>query len=214
MEELRTRVARALLEINAVGFTPEKPVTFKSGIISPVYVDNRVLPFYPSQWHIVIEGFQTLIASEQIPFDTLAGVAVGGVPHSAALAYVLGRPSVFVRKEAKEHGKQKRVEGGDVREKRVLLIEDLVTTGGSSLEGVNALRAEGAVVEHVAAIVGYDFAEAERAFASATLQLHTLTNFTALLEEGLMMGKLMPEQMTVVNQWFKDPYTWGRTCEP
>lgn len=214
MEELRTRVARALLEINAVGFTPDKPVTFKSGIISPVYVDNRVLPFHPIQWHIIIEGFQTLLAGASIPFDVLAGVAVGGIPHSSALAYALNRPSVFVRQAAKEHGKQKRIEGGDVRGRRVLLVEDLVTTGGSSLDGVNALRAEGAIVEHVTAIVSYDFAEAERAFSGANVQLHTLTNFTALLEEGLLMGKLTQEQLALVSQWFKDPYTWGRPCEP
>lgn len=213
MDELRRQVARALLEVNAVGFTPDKPVTFKSGIISPVYVDNRVLPFHPAQWRIIIDGFQALLANERIPFDALAGVAVGGIPHSSALAYMLGRPSVFIRKEAKEHGKQKRIEGGDIRGRRVLLIEDLVTTGGSSLDGVNALRAEGAIVEHVVAIVGYDFVEAERAFSTAGVQLHTLTNFAALMETAVTMGKLTPPQMDVVSQWFKDPYTWGRTCE-
>lgn len=214
MEELHTRVARALLEVNAVGFSPDKPITFKSGILSPIYVDNRVLPFHPVQWHTIIEGFQTLIEAETLAFDALAGVAVGGIPHSSALAYALGRPSVFVRKEAKEHGKQKRVEGGDVTGRRVLLVEDLVTTGGSSLDSVRALRNEGALVEHVLAIVGYNFAEAERAFAQANIHLHTLTNFTVIMEEALMMGKLDKEQMAVVNQWFKDPYTWGRSCEP
>lgn len=213
MEELHTRVARALLEINAVGFSPDKPITFKSGILSPVYVDNRILPFYPAQWHTVVEGFETLIAVEKPIFDTLAGVAVGGIPHSSALAYSMGRPSVFVRKEAKEHGKQKRVEGGNVRGRQVLLVEDLVTTGGSSLDGINALRAEGAVVEHVLAIVSYGFAEAQKAFVQANIKLHTLTNFTAILEEALMMGKLGEAEIGVINDWFKDPYTWGRSCD-
>lgn len=214
MEELHTRVARALLEINAVGFSPDKPITFKSGILSPIYLDNRVLPFHPAQWHTVIEGFQTLLKAEQPAFDVLAGVAVGGIPHSSALAYALGRPSVFVRKEAKEHGKQKRVEGGDITGRRVLLVEDLVTSGGSSLDSIHALRAEGGVVEHLLAIVSYDFLQARQAFEQAAVQLHTLTNFTVIMEEALMMGKLNPDQITVINEWFKDPYTWGRSCEP
>lgn len=214
MEELHTRVARALLEINAVGFSPDKPITFKSGILSPVYVDNRILPFFPAQWYTVIAGFETLISAEGINFDALAGVAVGGIPHSSALAYAMGRPSVFVRKEAKEHGKQKRVEGGDVDGKRMLLVEDLVTTGSSSLDGIAVLREEGAVVEHVLAIVSYGFAEAQQAFTEANIQLHTLTNFTAILEEALMMGRLGQAEIATINDWFKDPHNWGRSCEP
>ena len=202
------RVARALLEVNAVGFTPDKPVTFKSGIISPVYVDNRILPFHPAQWHTVIEGFQSLIASAGLTFDALAGVAVGGIPHSSALAFALGRPSVFVRKEAKEHGKQKRVEGGDIQGKRVVLVEDLVTTGGSSLDSISALRSEGARVDDLVAIVGYGFAEAQQAFDRAGVRLHTLTNFTVVLGEALAMGKLEQSHVELVSAWFKDPHHW------
>src|SRR5689334_11197583 len=120
---MKEAVARALLEIGAVGFSPNEPIRFKSGILSPVYVDNRKLPYYPQQWGIIIEGFKLQVKS--IHFDVIAGVAVGGVPHSAALGYALQMPSLFVRKEAKEHGKGQRVEGGEVSGKRVLLVEDL-----------------------------------------------------------------------------------------
>src|SRR5262245_62097897 len=106
------QVARALLEIEAVGFSPQAPVTFKSGIVSPVYVDSRRLPYHPLQWRLVIEAFKAL--AETLAFDVIAGVAVGGVPHSSALAYVMQKPSVFVRKDAKEHGKKQLVEGGQV----------------------------------------------------------------------------------------------------
>lgn len=208
METLETRIARALLEINAVGFTPDRPITFKSGIVSPVYVDNRSLPYYPSQWRNVIEGFQSLVHRLQLHFDVIAGVAVGGVPHSAALAYALERPSVFVRKEAKEHGKQKRIEGGSVQGRRVLLIEDLVTTGGSSLDGVAALREEGAIVEHTLAIVSYGFPEALTAFEAAGVQLHTLTHFQAILEQAQQSGKLNFPQSAVILDWLKDPHNW------
>src|SRR5215813_8298696 len=123
MHEGSTSVARALLEIDAVGFVPDMPIRFKSGILSPVYIDNRRLPYHPQQWHIVIEGFQSLIGRESLAFDAIAGVAVGGVPHSSALAYSLNCPSVFIRKEAKEHGTKKLVEGGDVARQHVVLVE-------------------------------------------------------------------------------------------
>lgn len=209
MDTIQVRVARALLQINAVGFTPDHPITFKSGIISPVYVDNRTLPYHPHQWHTVIEGFQAIIEAEQLTLDVLAGVAVGGVPHSSALAYALGRPSVFVRKEAKGHGTQKRVEGGAVSGQRVLLVEDLVTTGGSSLEGVTALRDEGAIVTDLLAIVSYGFTEAQAAFAAANVRLHTLTNFAVIVEEAPPLGKLGTDAIATVNAWFKDPHNWS-----
>ncbi|MBE2267802.1 MAG: orotate phosphoribosyltransferase, partial [Anaerolinea sp.] len=128
---MNNSVAWTLVEVGAVGFSVQKPITFKSGILSPVYVDNRILPFHPASWHVVIDGFKNLVEQKPINFDVIAGVAVGGVPHSAALAYELRMPSVFVRQESKDHGRGKRVEGGDVNKKRVLLVEDMVTTGAS-----------------------------------------------------------------------------------
>src|SRR5690606_3444272 len=122
-------VAQALLEIDAIGYTADAPITFKSGIISPVYVDNRKLPYYPNQWRVVIDAFQDILQQEDELCEVVAGVAVGGVPHSATLGYLLRRPSIFIRKDAKEHGQKKLVEGGDVNGRHVVLVEDLVTTG-------------------------------------------------------------------------------------
>ena len=201
-------IAQALITIGAVGFTPDKPITFKSGILSPVYVDNRILPFHPLQWHQVIDGFRRLIERERLAFDTIAGVAVGGVPHSAALAYTLNAPSVFVRKEAKGHGKGKQVEGGDVNGRTVLLVEDLVTTGGSSLEGVGALRSEGAAVTDVLAIVSYGFPEAVAAFESADVRLHTLVDFETILQAALALERLTPEDADLIRAWMRDPHGW------
>ncbi len=203
-------VAEALLSIDAVGFTPQKPITFKSGILSPVYVDNRRLPYFPRQWSIVIEGFKALLKEKDLHFDVVAGVAVGGVPHSATLGYLLGVPSVFIRKEAKEHGKQKRVEGGEVANKRVLLIEDLVTSGGSSLNAVQALREEGAVVTDLVSIVSYGFPEATENFAHAEMRLHTLTSFKLILEHSLSQARFSPDEASLIQDWFKDPYQWGK----
>lgn len=204
---MKTAVAQALLEIGAVGFSPDKPIRFKSGIISPVYVDNRKLPYHPKQWGIVIEGFKE--NAQTLVYELIAGVAVGGVPHSAALGYALQMPSVFVRKEAKEHGKGQQVEGGEVADKRVLLVEDLVSTGGSSLAGVEALREAGAIVDDLLAIVSYGFAESKESFAKANIRLHTLTDFATILQEAMNMGKFGQIEYAIIADWFSDPYGWA-----
>ncbi|MGB7341819.1 MAG: orotate phosphoribosyltransferase [Phototrophicaceae bacterium] len=202
-------VAQALLEIGAVGFSVQAPITFKSGIVSPVYVDNRKLPYYPKQWQIIIEGFQDVITSNVLPYDVIAGVAAGGIPHSSALGYSLQRPSVFVRKEAKGHGKGKRVEGGDIDGQRVLLVEDLVTTGGSSLSGVEALRDEGGIVTDLIAIVSYGFEEARENFMAAAVNLKTLTTFDIILGVALDQGQFTASEHDIITDWFNDPHGWG-----
>ena len=201
-------IAKALLDIGAVGFAPGAPVTFKSGIVSPVYVDNRTLIYRPDPWRRVVEGFASVIADIGLEFDLIAGVAVGGVPHSSALAYALKKPSVFIRKESKGHGKAQRIEGGAVAGKTVLLVEDLVTTGGSSLSAVAALREAGAIVTDMVAIVSYGFFEARRAFKDAQIELHTLTDFDALLEEALQRGIFGERDEAVLRAWFADPHNW------
>jgi orotate phosphoribosyltransferase len=118
-------------------------------------------------------------------------------------------PSVFVRKEAKEHGKGQQVEGGEVRDKRILLVEDLVSTGGSSLAGVEALRESGAIVEDLLAIVSYGFAEAKESFEKANICLHTLTDFSTILQEAMNMGKFGQIEYAIIADWFSDPYGWA-----
>lgn len=203
-------VAEAMLSIGAVSFVPEKPVTFKSGIVSPVYCDGRKLPFAPGAWHTVISGFEQLIAAEGIAFDVLGGIETAGIPHSAALSYAMGRPSIFIRKAAKEHGLKRRVEGGDVTGQRVLLVEDVVTTGGSSLSGVEALREEGAIVEDCLAILRYDFANATGKFADTGVRLHTLTTFEDLLAVAAQKNVLDDAGLRAVADWLADPQGWAQ----
>lgn len=214
MSDTAARVARALLDIGAVGFTPDTPITFKSGIVSPVYVDNRRLPYWPDAWRVVIGGFEALIAERGIAFDVIGGIETAGIPHSAALSYALRRPSIFVRKQPKDHGTRSRVEGGSVANKRVLLVEDLVTTGGSSLSGVAALRDEGATVDDVIAIVSYDFAEAAAAFSGASVRLHTLTTFPHIIAEALATGRFDAATLDIVNDWLSDPVGWAARRTP
>ncbi len=202
------KVAQELIKIGAVKFTPKNPVTFKSGISSPVYVDNREFPFYPDSWKVVLEGFQNLISENNIEYEIIAGVAVAGIPHSAALAYSLGKPSIFIRKEAKDHGTKTLVEGGDIRSKKTLLVEDLVSLGTSSLSAVKEIRQAGGVVNDCLVIVSYDFADAKEAFKKANVNLHALTSVPVILEEALKLGELKQEEVDLIREWYVDPHSW------
>ncbi|MEP7290552.1 MAG: orotate phosphoribosyltransferase [Chloroflexota bacterium] len=201
MNQVSQQIAQALLDIRAVVFTPGAPVTFKSGIVSPIYIDNRRLPYEPEAWHQIIACFQTAIDEQKLDFEVIAGIETAGIPHSAALSYAMRRPSVFVRKQAKEHGMKRRVEGGEVAGKRVLLIEDLITTGGSSLSGVEALREEGAEVAACLAIFSYGFAQAADAFAQASVPLITLTSLADVLQAARDTNYLAPEAIEAVAKW-------------
>ncbi len=204
------QVAEALLDIKAVGFVVHNPITFKSGIISPMYIDNRKFPSYPQQWRLVLDSFIAKIKEEQLDFDMIAGIETAGIPHSAGLGVLLSEPSVFIRKAAKDHGTKKMVEGGDVTGKTVLLIEDLVTTGGSSLHGVHELRNAGATVTDCLVIVSYGFTESKQAFEAEKVRLHTLTDVETILTVAEERGVLTAEEKATVTQWYTDPWQWGK----
>ena len=204
-----TQIAQALLHIGAVGFCVENPITFTSGIKAPVYVDNRKFPFWPSEWRLVINAFVQKIKEENLSFDVIAGIETAGIPHSSVLAYVLQKPSVFVRKKPKEHATKSKIEGGDVREKRVLLVEDLVSTGGSSLAGVEALRQEKARVTDCLVIVTYGFPESQKAFEEAQVNLHALTSFEYILQEAERLAKITLKERETIQTWLQSPYDWG-----
>jgi orotate phosphoribosyltransferase len=209
--EARSReIADALLAIEGVSFQPAAPITFKSGIKSPVYCDNRRFPFWPEQWAKVIRGFEALIAEQKIPVDVVAGVETAGIPHSAALGFSMRLPSVFIRKILKEYGARKRVEGGDVKGRRVVLVEDLVTTGSSSIAAVEALRAEGAVVCDCLAIISYDFPEAVELFEKAGIRLHAATTFQAVLESALERNMIDEAGAALVRDWLAEPHSWAK----
>ena len=203
-------IADALIAIEGVGFRPAVPIMFKSGIKSPVYCDNRRFPFWPEQWAKVIHGFEALIAEREILVDVVGGVEAAGIPHSAALGFAMRMPSVFIRKELKEHGTKKRVEGGDVTGKRVVLVEDLVTTGGSSIAAIEALRAEGAVVSDCLAIISYGFPDAVELFEQSGVRLHATTTFQAVLQSAIERGRIDEAGAEVVRDWLREPHLWAK----
>lgn len=207
---MKSTIAQILLKNNCIGFALEKPITFKSGLISPVYIDNRTLPFFPQDWKIVIEGFKQLIASNKLEFDIIAGIETAGIPHSAALGFSVQKPSVFVRKQAKDHGTKKMVEGGVVKDHKILLIEDHITTGMSSLKGVDSIRNEGGIVENCLSITSYAFSRSASEFANKKVALHTLTDFPAILEEAIKMNKISTDQKTAIESWLANPWDWAK----
>jgi orotate phosphoribosyltransferase len=145
-----------------------------------------------------------------LEFDIIAGIETAGIPHSAALGFSMNKPTVFIRKEVKDHGTKSRIEGGKVEGKKVLLIEDLVSLGGSSLSGVKALRDEGALVNDCLVIVTYGFKESVAAFLEAKVTLHSLTPFAVILEEALVSGRFNSEEKKIVEDWFVEPHGWAQ----
>ncbi len=202
------KIAQSLIKINALKFVPDNPIIFKSGIKSPVYVDCRELPFHPAEWKQIITEFEELIKGKNITFDVIAGVASGGIPHSAALSFTLKRPSVFVREKLKDHGTQSRIEGGRVAGKTVLLIEDLITLGLSSLSAVESLRREGAKVNNCISVVNYDFPEAKETFKKNNVNLYSLTTFPEILEAAKNANMFSDKEISLIKKWFSHPHVW------
>ncbi|MBK9122903.1 MAG: orotate phosphoribosyltransferase [Chloroflexi bacterium] len=199
--------AKAMIEAGVVGFAFDSPRTFKSGLIAPVYLDNRKLMFHPQAWHAVIDSLAGVLRGLYPDGDVVvAGVETAGIPHSSALAYAMGLPAVFVRKEAKGHGLQQRVEGGSVAGRRVVLLEDQITTGGSSLSAVSALRSEGAEVPACLALTSYGFSAAQIRFEQANVALHVLAPFALLFEH--VRETLTGAEQESVERWLADPAGW------
>ena len=212
-------VAEALIAAEAVFFVPDAPVTFASGIRSPVYMDTRRLLAAPELWSGVIEeltkaacGPDSGVASgADSGVEIVAGVAVGGIPHSTAVALRAGLPSCFVRKQAKEHGRGKAIEGADVEGRKVVLVEDVITTGGSSLDAVRSLQEAGAEVVRCVAIAGYDLDGASDKFAESGVPLYLLAPFPTVLEAAEASGSFPQEAIDEARRWHHDPHGWSLT---
>lgn len=200
-------VARQLLQINAIKLSPQKPFTWASGLKSPIYCDNRIITSYPDVRRSVMESFIEKSKSFE-PFDVIAGVATGGIAHGALLADRLNLPFIYIRAKAKEHGRQNLIEGELPKNANVLVIEDLISTGGSSLAAVAAVREAGAKVAGLLAIFTYGFEQSKQAFQDADCPLNTLTNYAALLEEAIQTNAIKAEDLQTLQAWQSDPKNW------
>ncbi|MBK6993987.1 MAG: orotate phosphoribosyltransferase [Saprospiraceae bacterium] len=205
---MESEVARSLLEIKAVKLSPQQPFTWASGLLSPIYCDNRVALSHP-----VVRTFLKNCLAEKSrgfgTFDVVAGVATAGIPHGALLADVLEKPFVYVRSSAKDHGRRNQIEGELKSGQRVLVVEDLISTGGSCLLAVDALREAGAEVAGVLAIFQYGFSKADIAFAEKGVDFQTLTNYDALVEEAARTGYVSESDLNTLKKWRENPEAWG-----
>ena len=203
-------VAEFLVAADAVFLTPAEPIVLSSGLCSPVYMDMRKLLAVPKIWAGVIEKL-TEAAVGFGDVEIVAGVAVGGIPHSTSVALRAGLPSCFVRKHAKGHGRGKAIEGADVAGRKVVLIEDVIATGGSSLDALISLNDAGAEIVGCVAIAGHDLHNAYGKFAAAGVPLCMLAPFSAVLEAVQDSGRFLQEDVDEIRSWHSDPHSWNST---
>ena len=210
MESIEKIVAKQLLDIKAVKLSPEKPFTWASGWKSPIYCDNRKVLSYPTARKVVYEAFVEVIKKNFKDVDVIAGVATGAIAYGMMVAEVLGKPFVYVRPKPKDHGTGAQVEGDLPEKARVVVVEDLISTGGSSLAAVDALQKSGAIVLGMVAIFSYNFIKSRRAFENANVELHTLSHYEALLEQAVEENYIKAEDLAVLKEWRINPETWGK----
>lgn len=203
-------IAKHLLDIKAVVLNVEKPFKYTSGILSPIYCDNRLIMSYPEIRTEVINAFLNLIKENNLTFDVIAGTATAGIPHAAWLADRLNKPMIYVRGSAKGHGKQNQIEGKIEKGQTALVVEDLISTGGSSVSAGLAIREEGATVTDCIAIFSYQMQKAKQQFKDAKINLHTLSDFSTLMDVAERDGYITAEQKTIALAWNNDPAGWGR----
>lgn len=207
---LAGEIARKLLQINAIKLSPQKPFTWASGLRSPIYCDNRIALSYPDTRSFIIDCFVEK-AKSIADYNLVAGVATAGIPHGALLADRLNLPFIYVRSKAKAHGRQNQIEGFIPPGSRALVIEDLISTGGSCLKATDALLDSGCQIAEVLAIFTYGFEQATDAFAAANIPFGTLSHYDVLLDVALSTNYIDKNQLDTLKSWRKDPKLWSES---
>ena len=209
MKNLERIFAEKLLKIKAIKLQPANPFTWASGWKSPFYCDNRKTLSYPVLRSFVKIEIARLIQEHFGEVDAIAGVATGAIPQGALVADLLNLPFVYVRSTPKDHGLENLIEGELRPGMKVVVVEDLVSTGHSSLKAVNAIRRDGCEVIGMVASYTYGFEIAEKAFQEAKVPLVTLTNYETVLEIALKAGYISSDEVPILNRWRKDPANWN-----
>ena len=208
-KETAEKTAELLLQINAIKLNPSNPFTWASGWNSPIYCDNRLTLSFPAIRNYIRDEFTKQIEEIYGKPDVIAGVATGAIGIGILVAEELGLPFVYVRPEPKKHGRQNQVEGFLQKGQNVVIIEDLISTGNSSLLAVEALKATGANVKGMFAIFSYGFDVAEENFKNAKVNLNTLSNYEHLLELAVEKQYITENEQKTLQEWRKSPSTWN-----
>ena len=203
MVDYQTAVAKSLLDIAAIKLQPNDPFTWASGIKSPIYTDNRKTISFPDARRIIIDGLAALIKEQYPNVEVIGGVATAGIPHAAWGAEKLDLPMIYVRSKPKDHGTGKQIEGVLAAGQKVVLIDDLISTGGSVLGAVKATQAAGGEVLGVAAIFSYELPAATINFAQAATPFSSLTNFSSLIQVAQKTGEITADELTMIANWHR-----------
>ncbi|MFC4096278.1 orotate phosphoribosyltransferase [Euzebyella saccharophila] len=204
------KTAELLLQINAIKLKPENPFTWASGWKSPIYCDNRILLSYPAIRNFIKEEMAKQVESLYGKPDIIAGVATGAIGIGALVADVLGLPFIYVRPEPKKHGRQNQIEGKLESDQTVVVIEDLISTGKSSLNAVEALKSAGANVKGMIAVFTYGFQVADENFAEKAIELHTLSDYEHLIQQASETHFIKEEQLNTLREWRTNPSQWKK----
>ncbi len=211
MKQLDTLLAEKLLKVSAIKLQPANPFVWASGWNSPIYTDNRVTLSYPEIRSFIKVELCRLILEHFPQANAVAGVATGAIAQGALVADTLGLPYVYVRSSPKDHGLENLIEGKLAPGQKVVVVEDLISTGGSSLKAVNAIRNAGCEVVGMVAMFSYGFPVAQKAFKEAGVELVTLSNYNAMLEAALSTNYIRKEDIETLREWRKDPAVWSPT---
>lgn len=210
LDEGRARtVAEFLLDIGAVQLRPKSPFTWSSGLVAPIYCDNRLTLSYPRRRRVIRDGFSDVLDRCALLPATIAGTATAGIPHAAWLAEAVEQPMAYVRSSAKTHGTGARIEGVVEAGDEVVVVEDLISTGGSALDAVSALREMGATVRAVLAIFSYQLDAATDRFQKVGVECHVLSNFGTLVDVAFGRNELSIDEMDVLKAWRTEPERWS-----
>lgn len=208
--EIELKVAEFLLQIKAIKLQPTNPFTWASGWKSPIYCDNRVTLSHPIIRTYIRQKLSQLIQEDFGAVDVIAGVATAGIPQGVLIAQELGLPFIYVRAKAKEHGTGSLIEGEITKGQRVVVVEDLISTGSSSLKAVDALREAGLSVAGLVAIFTYGFKIAEDNFENASCKFSTLSNYSTLIKYAANNNLISKNDIENLNQWRLNPENWGK----
>ncbi len=208
--ETGKQIAQTLLQITAIKLSPANPFTWASGWHSPIYCDNRKTLSYPAARKQIYEAFAKIIAKKYPQAEVIAGVATGAIACGVLTAEALNKPFIYVRSAPKDHGMANQVEGYFEPGAKVVVVEDLISTGGSSLKAVEALRAAGCEVLGMVAIFTYGFPTAAANFEKAGVQLDTLSNYNTLLELAVEQNYIHADELATLREWRQSPDTWNR----
>lgn len=203
------QIAAYLLNIGAVALQPQEPFTWTSGIKSPIYCDNRLTLSYPEVRNYIADAFAELITSQYPDAEVIAGTATAGIPHAAWVAQKLNLPMAYIRDKAKGHGKQNQIEGIISPGQKVIVIEDLISTGGSSIKAAQAVQEAGGVPLAVLAIFNYELDRASEAFTASGVPLRSLSNYSTLIDVALSQKKIADNDVELLQSWRKDPAAFG-----